>query len=386
MYRSKRITRGQFGKRVYEMSIFNEPEDPAAAEDEGDDPGDPGDRELPGPGGAIGHVGGEGGHGPAAADGPADPIDAPNVKLMREWLAGSMDIMCFFSVPAKPDEGEPFPMFFQLLAVDAKVIVPDTYTDDTDSVQSMLRVTVQKYERWAPLHHDLENVGTEAEVFILGDDDPATIDILRLTGADTDITTRQHVLHWSAAVSDVEGCVHLYGPKPLQPRVNIGDAKTPTLYLLDALDAKGFAMHVGPTEHCFGAPLLFDSRQVLPKKHYLLCLLISEDLWAAKSIERFNSLNSDTWYKYLLKFRREPPAQTTAKQLKQMMESTEAEAVALPALAALLPAVPAAAAAPDLAADEDIACDAPPPPPATTPASHRQQQHQLQHQQHQQQY
>ena len=110
----------------------------------------------------------------------------------------------------------------------------------------------------------------------------------------------------------------------------------------------------------------------MSKKDYLRCLIVLDDLIAAGVIE-FKSARANTFYSYILRYRKLPPAGASMKALKQAMDADDSE---LAALAAPMVPVPPPVLDRDphimLSDDEPSeapAIPAPPPPPLPPPAA-----------------
>lgn len=203
------------------------------------------------------------------------------------------------------------------------------------------------------MSHDPANPGTEAEIFVV-DEQPATVDILRLCGSS--LSQRHQFLEWEARESDVQGCTNLRNPAPARPSMELSDPAVPILMLLDALRAAGFEARSGPVTHSLGGDAAFDNRRLPTKRNYLKCVLCSSDLFAA-GVPTFQSTRSTTWYGYLLRYRRAPPAGLSAKALREQVEGEEEPERPAPLLA---PApMPSAIADGAPAQGQHLVCDDP---------------------------
>ena len=155
------------------------------------------------------------------------------------------------------------------------------------------------------------------------------------------------------------------------PTLSLMSPNIPTLCLLDALAELHWTGRPGIAVHAPCAETKFDNRQPVSKQDYLRCLIVLDDLIAAGVIE-FKSARANTFYSYILRYRKLPPAGASMKALKQAMDEDDSE---LPALAAPMVPVPPPVLDRDphimLSDDEPSeapAIPAPPPPPLPPPA------------------
>lgn len=330
--RSMRLSRGCFNQRLYSMSHFGAAPAHRRPDDGDGDCQDPGDPAAPA---RTVKPGSEVGLGQAL---PRPPPAELSVKLLRAYFAASLQPMRYLSIPCQHHDGDgdaPAPMFFQLLALDAKSITVDTYTEAKEP--ALFEVTVLPLQRWSHMRQDPFDFGPIPEVDVFGfEEEPEKIDILKLTGAD--VSDRQDFLHWEARESDVEGCYNLHSPDLVQPCMMLCDSRIPILCLMDALAAGGWVGCERLVRHSQKSRKReYDQRQQSLKRHYLMAVLASSDLFQAGVCE-FNSSQSDAWYRYLLKFKQQPPPKMSAAELKN--ETEQGAEVQLPSLAKAVAPLP----------------------------------------------
>lgn len=247
------------------------------------------------------------------------PRSEPDIMLMRQYLLAALTPMTYVSLPTLAEDGFVV-RFYQLLRLEPKAIAPKTFETEEDPMDPVLfQVAVQPLERWAPMLADPSVAGSTADVFII-EEQPATIDIMRLCGV---ATWRRHlILEWQPCESDVGGCIGLEKPVVAQPSMGLDDPAVPCLMLIDALRAAGFGAHSGPLTHTPTSNKLYDDRRLVSKRSYLKCVLSLGDLFRA-GVESVASTKSSAWYDYLLRFRRTPPVGATAKALRAEIAGVE---------------------------------------------------------------
>lgn len=191
-----------------------------------DGDGDGGDD---GDGGEGGDSRGPGGGGPFFTHLRKDNTD---VKLMRQYLASTLVQHQFISMPAFSETGQKDAIVFQLLSLEERNILVQTFRDADEEQSHLYNVSVQIMERWRPLDsEDGEPVGSTLDVFVV--EEPVSIDILRLCGAE--ISARANFLRWQVGESDLDGCIALHTPETLKPSIDLLDPKAPALALVDRL-------------------------------------------------------------------------------------------------------------------------------------------------------
>lgn len=188
-------------------------------------------------------------------------------------------------------------MFIQVLALETRNLFVKCFDDAVEN-RGLYRVTVQAYERWAPLTSDPGSLGSTLQCFQYAE--PSKVDVLTVAGGLD--TPRDKWLRWQATESDVEGCIGLQDPQPLQPLVELSHKATSALTLMDALIAKGFAGQRFKTEHNNSAPLHFDERNVAGRVPYLQCVLLLHDVCRAGELA-FPSGQPLAFYNLLLRTR-----------------------------------------------------------------------------------
>ena len=370
VHRNKKISYGNFCKRFYEMSHMLHPRRAGDFVDDG--PGDlpPGPDDAP-PAGEV--LDGED-EVLADADDPAEArpralaekLAKEEKGMMREWFRCCMTKGKMISLPLITEDSE-LPYFLQVLRADPCVKSADVFKDSFFEVPE-LAIAMQPLDRWGGIAMDPAALGNEAEVFVFLE--PTTVDVLR------DFASRCEDRHkfqeWQVRQSDVEGCMNLHTPQALRPPLGLRlhDISMPTLCLLDALRDGGWRGRAQLVEHTPGAEAVFDERFPMSKKYYLRCVLAVDALWTA-GVLSFRSGRSNAYYSYLYKFKREPPADKSAKEWAKAVNDAADIGEPLPALAvepvARLPLV----VDPDIASqsdrDDGDEAGAPPPAPRIAP-------------------
>ena len=106
--------------------------------------------------------------------------------------------------------------------------------------------------------------------------------------------------------------------------------------------------------HSPTSPAVFDNRAPLSKKSYFKCVLACSVLFDA-GVHEFKSNRPKTFYDYLLKFHRLPPAAQSMKELNKYIDDNDASGDCPPALSCSAVVV----VTEPIASDPDIACDEP---------------------------
>ena len=262
----------------------------------GDEPG-----EGPGGGGASG--GGEDSDsGDDPGDGPGGGRDAvvrswrrddDEVKLMRGWLAQTLNVNEHYSVQLPPS-ADPYKkvLVFQVLTLEHNPSLVATFATDTES-KALYNIHVQMLEVWSMQPVDSP---TLIETFCL--EDPVVLDPLCLLG--DNMMDRTMWRTWKATTSDVDGCLSLVEPAECLPTGKLCDAQMPVLCLLDSLVAEGFVGHRGKLTHKEAAPKQYDSRKLSARRRYLQCVLCIQDLTTA-GVEAWPSDQPAKYYELLLR-------------------------------------------------------------------------------------
>jgi hypothetical protein len=180
--------------------------------------------------------GGEGGDSPGPGGGGPFHLhlrkDSEEVKLMRQYLASTLVQHQFISMPALSETGQTDAIVFQLLSLEERNIVVQTFHDADEEQCHLYNVSVQIMERWRPLDsEDGTPLGSTLDVFVV--EEPVSIDILRLCGSQ--ISARASFLGWQVGESDLDGCIALHTPEVLKPSIDLLDPKAPALALVDRL-------------------------------------------------------------------------------------------------------------------------------------------------------
>ena len=104
---------------------------------------------------------------------------------MRQWLCACLEQYTFLSVPVACEEDVIDYRFLQLLSLERRYIVIETFkSDEDDPVEDVLyEVFAQPFEQWRSPSAG-EGPGEAAEVFVYSD--PISIDILSMCGGGQD--------------------------------------------------------------------------------------------------------------------------------------------------------------------------------------------------------
>ena len=128
-------------------------------------------------------------------------------------------------------------------------------------------------------------------------EDPCTLNVLSIFNPEKN--SREDFQVWSAAESDVDGCMALSNPTVVQPTTKLSSDDVPVLCILDALTAAGYegkkAAMVHDNSHKF-----FDCRGLSRRRWYLKAVLAFDDL-LKRGTESFRSSGSETCFRLLLK-------------------------------------------------------------------------------------
>lgn len=262
------------------------------------------------------------------------PRESDDVILMRQWLSSSLELYAYISAPVSGEEGNFSHMFFQVLSLERRPLYVRTFkaAEEESAGDALHTMTAQPLARSrAPITDAEAGPGAEAEVFTYVD--PTDIDILGVCGGGKD--SRCHWHRWKPEESDLAGCVALRAPEVLGPKVPLGSPSVPTLCLWDALVAAGFESVEAKVSHSLGSPKVFDNRALAGKRAYLQCLLILGELLSGGVA--FSPGRADVFYQFLLKIRRLPPPNASAKTLRLMLAGAEGDTVSSAVLALSAP-------------------------------------------------
>ena len=131
------------------------------------------------------------------------------------------------------DDSENF-VVIQVLNVDPKSIHIASCQERLDNDQQCM-VSVQVFEQWRSAF----TIAGREEVHAFIIDEPRTRDILGVIGVAESM--RHKIRSWSVRKSDIDGCISLYDPKPLRPRLDVPTSpKFPIYFLVDLLAAGGW--------------------------------------------------------------------------------------------------------------------------------------------------
>ena len=232
-----------------------------------------------------------------------------------------------------------------------------------------LQVTVQPLEQMLPFDVAAAANIYHADVFVFNDEFPEILDLERCSPSD-----RPKYRQRQSQPSQIEGCTSLLvNPTTLSPPADMSlfDNRMPALCLLDALRERGWTGKAQLAKHTSDSDLIFDDRRPTNRKSYFKCLLISQELFAG-GISEFPSINPNTYYDYMIKFRRCPPATDSMKQLRAAIlgDAGTGDVIDQPLIPIMYAAPFPAAPDPeplddDIAIDVDEGIDIPPRGPST---------------------
>lgn len=274
-------------------------------------------------------------------------------KLLRQYLAASLQTHSFYSVRATDLEGVNDTLFFQVLAVETRGIFVKTAVapDDMDYEEGLFRISAQTYLQTG-VRIEGESPPKSAQCFAF--EDPCFLDLLAVGGCQADC--RNFWKKWEVTESDVDGVLRFHSPQPLRPAMKLDDAKVPVLALLDALDGLGFRSAEGQVRHTRRGKQ-YDGRNLTSKRFYLQCVLAIPDLSKA-GVSAFDSGRPGSYYALLLKSKKLPPPGISDKDCKKQLALLSDDVVAMhlldeavPPAAFAQPQAPPAAAPPLLDLD-----------------------------------
>ena len=338
-----RITPAEFRDRFYHMTLFcNELRQPVDDSDGIQAIADaPPDACLPG----------------SNADAPPDnapvpraraPIDIRQVEqqqqlaLMKEYFTLCLVPSSFISFTAGAASGDDSDdlRFVQILAIEPRVTVVDTCTVK-DATRPLLNISVQDFSPMVPIASDSAAIlaRPSVDVFAFSDSQPEELDFGHWVPSD-----RRDFIQWTNEQSTMPGCVTLRDPCCLAPAhgLSLMDDKMPTLCILDALASAGWTGTRSIVDHnseSESESKLFDSREPMRRKNYFRCVLVIDQLFGA-GILRFKSGRQDTYYRYLLKFKRLPPPDLSMKLVNDLIRQADDDSDGYPAILAPPPPAP----------------------------------------------
>lgn len=236
------------------------------------------------------------------------------VKLMRQFLAASLEDLCYISAPAVLEEGDMAEQFFQVLACRTQGVFVQTFKSVEDDSDGLFNISVQPLETWrAPPGCPGAQPNRSQEVFVL--QDPTMVDVLDVFGG----TESRHLwVRWTPTESDLHGSVSLTNPCVLRPTGSLGADNAPVLCLCDALRSLGWEAHAADIVHTQGAEHRYDSRRLSSKRRYLQCVLALPDLFAGGVVE-LRSNQSSAYYELVLKTKAPVELGLSAQEYKRRM-------------------------------------------------------------------
>jgi hypothetical protein len=219
-------------------------------------------------------------------------------------------------------------------------------TFDTTKEKDSLLVTVQHLERWiTDVRDELANPPLDMETFTVSE--PVRVQITSLVS----LADRGSVFVWSLGPSDVDGCLNLSQPKPLEHTLSLTDKSVPVLSLMDKLDADGFISKLQVVKHTRHGRKSYDKRRPLKSRVYFQCVLHAPSLFN-QGAKPFSSGGSHAFYTLLMKFPERALETLSALECSALMRDSRGQA---PATLAIVDEEPLLAIV-----DEDVAGDSDP--------------------------
>ena len=235
---------------------------------------------------------------------------------LAKWMSQAIQVydVISFENRCNPEQT----MIFQALEAPRNIIKVPVYCDTVDTPTTW---SVQPLEIWRA-----EETGRlPSELYTFVAEGPRKIDLLDVTGASWD--SRETMMVWSPAPSDLDGCQYYCDPRPLRVNVSLSSGDVPVLCLLDHLLASGWVGANRKVKHTSTSGVVFDRRK--PSVPYLQCVLASTWLWENGTVE-FLSKRPAAYYSLLL---RDPKGDHDGKDAKQCIAELEKlDAKAIPAL------------------------------------------------------
>ena len=99
----------------------------------------------------------------------------------------------------------------------------------------------------------------------------------------TDLEKRAFFLSWDSGVSDIEGCINMHSPKPIQCNLALGSPSVPVLCLLDELEQQDFVASSKLVVHTKSSGKFFDDRDAAAKRNYFQCVLAKKEIFSKGS-------------------------------------------------------------------------------------------------------
>ena len=327
--RNVRMSPKRFQECVYSMGMFQDQSAPGgsgtdlACENGDDDSGGPDLPPAPEAEAAAEHRAASSSVVPAAGAAPASRAAGLSdiVPLLREFLLVCLQPAMFVSLPIVEGDGTIVPYICQVLRLQPQVTTVKLFSDDLNP-KGLLDVAVQPLQRWSPVGNDPADLGHCIEVYVL--EEPTRLDILK--HIEPSFRSRSKMFQWKSGRSCLRGCLSLVDPVQLAPpgAWTLSHAKMPTLCLLDALREQGFRPVNRLVEHSTSTSKEFDGRKRVSKSQYFRCVLASGDLFAA-GITSFKSNHSQTFYAYLMRFKKLPDPKQTAAQLQKLINDADTD-------------------------------------------------------------
>lgn len=250
------------------------------------------------------------------------------MQLIRQYLSATLKVYSYFSVAT--DLADPPLVVYQLLSFERKPVLVSVGESGPAAMEpGLFEVSVQPLEIWNPLAKSfIGGPPHEIETFTM--EDPCVKDVLALLGDSMlDIGAWRT---WSWRPSDVEGCVALHAPRPLQAQQRLSDKAVPVLSLLQFLRDAGFNGVSAKVVHRAGdGARVFDRRRVVSKRAYLQCV-ISRDELAIAGVNEFSSVAPQAFYELLLRSKTPIPEGLSAKEYRRRLALMDGDQVALASL------------------------------------------------------
>ena len=317
-YQRPRMSHQRFLNHLYCMSFVHDPVadnvDDEASGSEGNDEDDDGqddNDDRPGAAGSStdgkpsGSAGGKpsgsgapsgGGGGGGSGDAPKEAKgsecrkkESQETKLLRSYLHACLSLHNIISIPVDGEEGAIEHMFFQVLTLNTKAIVVDTYATAAQAEQEkgLYSCGVQPLTVWKSTSAPGSQAGAvplEADLYHFRD--PCTVDLLGLTGSKQE---RRHLwTKWQTKASGVDGCVCAHSLVVLSPQMSLASAKILVLCLMDALKIGGWGQLQRRVDHSPHHASFYDARSLASKRAYLQAVLSCDELYRA-GVETFVS-------------------------------------------------------------------------------------------------
>ena len=242
-------------------------------------------------------------------------------KVVQEFLNACIPQFSYITLPNHADPDVPI-MACQLLSQRTKLINVPTYAIKQGKGQIVWNV--QPFEI---LHgSDLAGNPLPGKLDIFKTFHPTDIDILGMLRDPVKDCDQFRV--WKKVDTDVEGCVGLHAPAPLEFSGSLTSPAAPVLAILNKLREDGFVgQHKLINHRPRGTGKFFDSRgNLYSKKAYYQCVLVQRELFQKNMLTMIASNKTQAYYKLILKDPRDshatlPPSACKAKALTDGMPS-----------------------------------------------------------------